>query len=82
MFIASSGLIIPVELFATSEAILLIFSAVIFIKSVMVFVVVVYSWPKTRDISNIEKQISLEEINMENTNISEIMSKVKEKLQS
>jgi hypothetical protein len=59
MFIASSGLIIPVELFATSEAILLIFSAVIFIKSVMVFVVVVYSRPKTRDISNIEKQISL-----------------------
>ncbi|PFK29781.1 FAD-dependent oxidoreductase [Bacillus cereus] len=32
--------------------------------------------------SAIEKQISLEEINMENTNISEIMSKVKEKLQS
>lgn len=59
MFIASSGLIIPVELFATSEAILLIFSAVIFIKSVMVFVVVVDSWPKTRDIANIEKQISL-----------------------
>jgi len=60
MFIASSGLIIPVELFATSEAILLIFSAVIFIKSVMVFVVVVDSWPKTRDIANIEKQISLQ----------------------
>ena len=55
MFIASSGLIIPVELFATSEAILLIFSAVVFIKSVMVFVVVVDSWPKTRDIANIEK---------------------------
>ncbi|PEY38967.1 FprA family A-type flavoprotein [Bacillus cereus] len=32
--------------------------------------------------SAIEEQVSLEEINMKNTNISEIMSKVKEKLQS
>ncbi|HET7643107.1 MAG TPA: hypothetical protein VFK40_06335 [Nitrososphaeraceae archaeon] len=60
MFSVSSGLIITVELFVTSEAILLIFCAVVFIKSVMVFVVVVDSWPKTREIVNSEKQISLQ----------------------